>query len=133
MATTGCQTLDGRLERSRKQYGQTIAKDQARVHLGDVMQDVSIGGDVHIHYHHQIDDLNKASTVIELLQTCQELLVHYHWLKNRQYDELKAFGLKTVLEKLAVKCALLNRERSCVASEIERGDKRPVCAPFHED
>lgn len=61
----------------RKSYGKTFAHDNARVHLGDVSQDVNIQGPVdgglHLHFHASPATLSLVAVIVPLFDFASSL------------------------------------------------------------
>lgn len=122
---------DQAVKRSSKQYGETTVSDNARVHLGDVLQGVNVNGDLHLHYHRELNDFTGPSAVIEFLDLCQELISHHDLVQHdlaqlREYSYFQARTLNTLLERLARLRSQLSHEHACIPRGADKGHGQEV-------
>lgn len=74
MASTSANLQNGSAGTPHNAYGDVIVESGARAQLGDIWQDISINGGLHLHFHASSKVLSAAVTIQEFVQIGTRLL-----------------------------------------------------------
>lgn len=118
-----------------KCYGDTVVDGNARVQLGDisnVSHDVNVQGGLHLHFHPRLGEIAEATTIIEFLQVCKDLVaLDSARVKGKIKDHNLAEALEQCLRWLR---HVLNRlRRVCRTGELadDAFSNQTVSEPCH--